>query len=85
MARYSVVFKQSVAKDLRRLPTDDIARILKRIEALADDPHPPGSEKLSGQSRYRLRQGVYRILYSVEADMLVITVVKVAHRREVYR
>lgn len=85
MARYSLVFKQSVAKDLRAIPAADVRRILARINALADDPRPPGSEKLSGQSRYRLRQGLYRILYSIEAEVLVVTVVKVAHRREAYR
>lgn len=85
MARYSLVFKQSVAKDLRVIPAADGRRILDRITALADDPRPPGSEKLSGQSRYRLRQSLYRILYSIEAEVLVVTAVKVVHRREVYR
>ncbi|MCK7595307.1 type II toxin-antitoxin system RelE family toxin [Pseudomarimonas salicorniae] len=85
MASYRLVFKQSVAEDLRAIPKADVARILKRIEALADDPTPPGSEKLSAQARYRIRQGVYRILYEIENDQLVIVVVKVGHRREVYR
>lgn len=85
MARFSLVFKQSVAKDLRAIPAADVRRILDRINALADDPRRPGSERLSGQSRYRLRQGVYRILYSIEAEVLVVTVVKMARRREGYR
>lgn len=85
MASYRLRFKQSVAKDLRDIPKDDVARILKRIDALAEDPRPPGSEKLSAQERYRIRQGVYRILYEIEAGQLVIVVVKVGHRREVYR
>ena len=85
MASYRVVFKRPVAKDLRALPNADVARILKRIEALADDPTPPGSEKLSGQERYRVRQGLYRIIYEIDGGQLVVTVVKVGHRREVYR
>ena len=85
MASYRLVFKRSVAKDLRGIPKADVARILKRIEALADDPTPPGSEKLSGQNRYRIRQGLYRIIYEIDGDRLVVTVVKVGHRREAYR
>ena len=85
MASYRLVFRQSVAKDLRAVPKEDVARILKRIEALAEDPRPPGSEKLSAQERYRIRQGVYRILYEIADGQLVIVVVKVGHRREVYR
>ena len=85
MANYRLVFKRSVAKDLRVLPKADVAAILQRIEALAGDPRPPGCEKLSAQERYRVRQGVYRILYEIEDQELVVTVVKVGHRREVYR
>jgi mRNA interferase RelE/StbE len=85
MARYELRFKNSVAKDLRALPKSDVARVLERIDALRDDPRPPGSEKLSGQERYRVRQGSYRILYEIEDQQVVVTVVKVGHRREVYR
>lgn len=85
MASYRLEFKQSVARDLRRIPRPDLARILERIDALADEPRPPGCEKLSGQERYRIRQGRYRILYEITDDTLVVTVVKVAHRRHVYR
>lgn len=85
MARFELVILPTVAKDLRRIPLDDVRRIMARIEALCDDPHPAGSEKLSGQERYRLRQGDYRILYSIEDAILVVTVVKVGHRREAYR
>ena len=84
MASYSLVFNRSVAKDLRSIPNLQVARILRRIEALADDPTPAGCEKLSGQSRYRVRQGVYRILYEIRDDELVVQVVKIGHRREVY-
>jgi len=85
MASYKLSFKQSVAKDLRRIPKDDVARILKRIDMLAENPRPPGSEKLSGQERYRVRQGVYRIIYEIVDGALLVTVVKVGHRREVYQ
>jgi len=85
MARYELRFKNSVAKDLRALPKSDVAKVLERIDALRDDPRPPGSEKLSGQERYRVRQGTYRILYEIEDQQVVVTVVKVGHRREVYR
>lgn len=85
MARYELVFKRSVAKDLRRIPNPDVARILARIQFLRDDPRPAGCEKLSGQERYRIRQGVYRILYEIADDKLIVTVVKVAHRKHAYR
>ncbi len=85
MASYRLTFKKSVTKDFRFIPKDDVSRILMRIKALADDPRPVGSEKLSGQDRYRVRQGVYRIVYELKDEELVITVVKVGHRREVYR
>lgn len=85
MANYRLTFRKSVAKDLRSIPPNDVSRILKRIEALAEDPRPMGSEKLSGQERFRVRQGVYRIVYEIQDEELVILVVKVGHRREVYR
>lgn len=85
MARYELRFKTSVAKDLRGLPKTDLRRILERIETLRDDPRPPGSEKLSAQERYRVRQGNYRILYEIREFDVIVEVVKVGHRREVYR
>ena len=85
MASYRIAFKQSVTKDLRPLPKRDVARILKRINSLVDNPRPPGCEKLSGQERYRVRQGVYRILYEIQDEEVVVTIVKVGHRRDVYK
>ncbi|MDH3504945.1 MAG: type II toxin-antitoxin system RelE/ParE family toxin [Nitrospirota bacterium] len=85
MASYRLTFKKSVTKDFRSLPNNDVSRILKRIEALADDPRPVGSEKLSGQERFRIRQGVYRMIYEIRDEELVIIVVKVGHRRDVYQ
>ena len=85
MANYKLIFKQSVAKDLRSIPKQDVIKILKRIESLTSEPLPTGSEKLSGQQRYRIRQGNYRILYEIEEQLVYITIVKVGHRRDVYR
>jgi mRNA interferase RelE/StbE len=85
MASFKVIIKQSVAKDLRRIPKKEVERILKRIEALAVEPRPLGAEKLSGQEKYRLRQGVYRIIYEIKDEELVVVVVKVGHRRDVYK
>jgi mRNA interferase RelE/StbE len=85
MASYELVFKKSVAKDLREFPKADVKRILQRIRSLADDPRPPGCEKLSGQERYRLRQGAYRIVYEIDDKVLIVLIVKIGHRRDVYR
>jgi mRNA interferase RelE/StbE len=85
MASYELVFKRSVAKDLRELPKADVKRILQRIRSLVDEPRPPGCEKLSGQERYRIRQGVYRIVYEIDDHVLVVLIVTVGHRRDVYR
>ena len=84
MARYDLEFKKSVARDLRSLPNKDVARILARIESLRDDPRGEGAVKLSGQERYRVRQGVYRIIYEIRDHLLIVTVVKIAHRSAVY-
>ena len=85
MASYKLLFKRSVAKDLRTFPRRDVARILQKVDALAVDPRGPGCEKLSGRERYRVRQGAYRILYEIHDLELVVTVIKIGHRREVYR
>jgi len=85
MELYRVIVKQSVAKDLRQIPKKDVKRILAAIQTLAKNPRPPQSKKLSGQERYRLRQGNYRILYSIEDENLIICVIKVGNRRDIYR
>ena len=85
MARYELSIKASVAKDLRGLPARDVRLVLGRIEGLAEDPRPAGCEKLSGQERYRVRQGIYRILYEIRDHELIVMVVKVGHRRDVYK
>ena len=85
MAAYSILFKESVRKDILSIPVKDLQHIMERIGLLAEDPRPAGSEKLSGQERYRIRQGNYRIIYSIQDYELTVWIVKVAHRREVYR
>jgi len=87
VAKYSVRLKASAVREIEQIEPKKVRRhIVHRIGALADDPRPPGCEKLSGQSdRYRIRQGAYRIVYSVEDDALVVYVVKVGHRSAVYR
>ena len=85
MAAFKVLFKESVFKDLRTIPKKDLSRILKRIKGLENDPRPPGCEKLIGNDRYRIRQGNYRIVYSIQDNELTIWVVKVGHRKSVYR
>jgi len=85
MKSYKIIIKQSVTKDLRKIPKKDVTRIILAIQKLAENPRPSQSKKLSGQERYRLRQGNYRILYSIEDENLVICVVKVGNRRDIYR
>jgi len=85
MAEYRVYFRESVERDFSVIPKKDLRKILNRIEALAKDPRPPGHEKLTGQDRYRLRQGWYRIVYSIQDKDLTVWVVKVGHRKDIYR
>jgi len=85
MAEYKIYFKRSAVKDLDAIPQKDLQRIINRIDLLKENPRPPGCEKLSGQERYRVRQGSYRIIYSIQDDVLTIWVVKIGHRRDVYR
>jgi len=85
MAAYEVYFKESVEKDFREIPRKDLKRILQRIESLATEPRPSGCEKLTGQERYRFRQGLYRIVYSIQDKKLTVWIVKVGHRKDIYR
>jgi len=81
MAEYKIYFKRSAVKDLDAIPQKDLQRIINRIDLLKENPRPPGCEKLSGQERYRVRQGSYRIIYSIQDDVLTIWVVKIGHCR----
>lgn len=85
MARYEIVLRRSVSKDLEPIPKRDVQRIIADIAELAINPRPPQSRKLSGSEKYRLRCGAYRVLYEIQDAVLIVCVVKVGHRREVYR
>lgn len=85
MAGYKIYFKESVEKDFRSIPKQDSRRILRRIDSLSADPRPPGCEKLTGLERYRIRQGRYRIVYSVQDKDIAVWIVKIGHRKDVYR
>ena len=85
MGAYRVYFRASVEKDFASIPKSDLKKILQRIKTLAEDPRPPGCEKLTGQERYRIRQGRYRIIYSIQDKELTVWVVKVGHRKDIYR
>ena len=85
MASYRLQIKPSAVKDIEGLPKQDRRRIVAKIQRLAIDPRPLGCERLSGDELYRVRQGNYRILYTIADTTLVIVVIKVGHRRDVYR
>jgi len=85
VAKYELVVRPSVSKDTKAIPSNDLKRILLKMKALCDNPRPPGSVKLSGKEYYRIRHGDYRIIYEIEDNHLIVVVVKVGHRREVYR
>jgi mRNA interferase RelE/StbE len=86
VARSRLLIKPSAVKEIEAIPLKrDRRRVVERISKLAEDPRPSGSEKISGQDKYRVRQGGYRILYSIEDQDLIAQVVKVGHRKDVYR
>lgn len=85
MERYEVIFTANVERELRHIPRTVLQRVLDRIGALAEDPRPHGVKKLRGQETYRVRQGDYRIIYTIEDHILVVTVVRIGHRSDVYR
>jgi mRNA interferase RelE/StbE len=85
VASYSLFLKPSAVKELEGLPFAQRRRVVTRIRGLASEPRPHGSEKLSGEEKYRLRQGTYRVLYAIDDEAGEVVVVKIAHRRDVYR
>ena len=86
MAQYSIEWKSSAKKELKRLPKKVINNIISAVEKLSKDPYPLGSKKLIGTDHtYRYRIGNYRVVYSTERDMLVIEIIRVGHRKDVYR
>jgi len=82
---YKVFIKPSATKELEAVPKDDRRRIAQRIVGLSENPRPPGCEKLSGEDKYRVRQGDYRVIYLVDDESREVVVFKVGHRRDVYR
>ena len=86
MAKYRIFIKASAAKEIENIRTQkDRRRVVRRIHSLANDPRPRGCEKLSGQDRYRVRQGNYRIVYSIEDEKLIVHIIKVWDRKDVHR
>jgi len=85
MAKYKITIRKSAAKELEGISGKDLRRIVKRIQNLADNPRPPGCEKLSARRCYRIRQGDYRIIYSIDDDDRIVDIFKIGHRREIYR
>ena len=86
MEKYKVTIKRSAVQEIEAIAQKkERQRIIRRIGQLADNPRPPGSSKLSGHDRYRIRQGTYRIVYGIDDTQIVVTVVKVGHRKNVYR
>ena len=85
MAKYKLTIKKSAVKELADIPKKDLRKIVKRIQLLCKNPRPIGSQKLSARGQYRIRQGDYRIVYSIDDKELLIDIVKIGHRREIYR
>lgn len=85
MADFKIEIKRSAAKELEKIQKKDRDRIIERIRALSADPQPPQSKKLSGEEKYRIRQGDYRILYQIYDEVITVVVVRAAHRIEVYK
>jgi mRNA interferase RelE/StbE len=85
MAGYKIFFRKSVWKDFESIPKKELSIIIKKIDSLSENPRPSGSQKLSGQERFRIRQGQYRIIYSIQGEELTVWIVKVGHRKDVYR
>lgn len=86
MASYQIRWKSSAQKELRRLPQTAVTRIVTAVSQLTSDPHPPGSRKLIGSEyTYRIRVGDYRVIYDVQGSDLVIEIIRVGHRKDVYQ
>jgi len=84
MGKYKIEIKKSAAKEIHKLPQKNLKRVLTKIQSLSGNPRPMDSKKLSAQEKYRVRVGQYRILYSIHDDVLIIVVVKVGHRKDIY-
>jgi mRNA interferase RelE/StbE len=85
MGNYKIFIKRSAGKELEKIGGKDQQRIIQKVRSLAIDPRPVGVKKLSGEEKYRIRQGDYRILYKIEDEIITVTVVRIAHRKDAYR
>lgn len=85
MARYEISVKKSAIKELEDIPKKELQKVIRKMRALSSDPRPQGSQKLSRKEQYRIRQGDYRIIYSIQDDDLTVHIIKVGHRKEIYR
>jgi mRNA interferase RelE/StbE len=85
VASYSLEVRKSAVKEIAALPKRECRAITEKMRALANEPRPHGAEKLSGDDKYRFRHGDYRVVYQIDDAKKRITIVRVAHRREVYR
>ena len=85
MAPYKIAFKPSVSKDLRGIPRYDVERILNTIEGLSENPLPQNARSLTGRDAFRLRVGKYRVIYATDNEEVLILIIKIGHRQDVYR
>ena len=85
MASYRIVLRKSAAKEIEKLDQKNISRVIGKIQALSVDPRPPGCKRLSGEEKFRIRAGAYRILYQIVDHELIVTIVRARHRRDAYR
>ncbi len=85
MAKYEISVKKSAIRELDNIPKKELQKVIKKIKSLSSDPRPQGSQKLSHREQYRIRQGDYRIIYSIQDDDLTVHIIKVGHRKEIYR
>ncbi|MFO1352040.1 MAG: type II toxin-antitoxin system RelE/ParE family toxin [Gammaproteobacteria bacterium] len=86
MPSYSLVWRRSAERELRKLPSDAIVRLIALAESLREDPYPPSARKLVGtQHTFRVRTGDYRLVYTVAGEQLIVEVIRVGHRKDVYR
>ncbi|MCF6174572.1 MAG: type II toxin-antitoxin system RelE/ParE family toxin [Victivallaceae bacterium] len=85
MAKYKIKIKASAIKELNKIPSQYLKKITAKISALSENPRPMGCEKLSGEEKYRIRQGNYRIIYSITDGLLLVHVIKIGHRKDIYK
>jgi len=85
VGKYKIFIKPTALKELQKIPKRDVSIIIVKIRSLSSNPRPPGCERLSADEKYRIRQGRYRIIYSIEDTILAVLVVKIGHRKDIYR